>query len=139
MSYDMERLAVEKVVAADIDDLGSTGVHTTSWMVTQACSVRRVLALVTTVLDGAAVVEFKRRPTFGSASGEVLVASLTVPTLTAAGKTVYKDFKSVNLLPGEELIAEVTSAATSGNALYGAKLELHEEAAVEVANMIKSV
>jgi len=138
MSYDMERLAVEKVVSADIDNLGATGVHTTSWAVHQASTVTRVLALVTTVLVGAATVQFKKRPIFGSATGESVVATLVIPGGTAAGKTVFKDFKSVNLLPGGQLIAEVTSAATSGNAHYGAKLELHEEAAVEVTNMIKS-
>jgi len=138
MSYDMERLAVEKTVAADIDDLSGTGVHTTSWLIAQKTTVRRLLAIVTTLLDGAATVVFKSRPVYGTAGGEVTLGTLVIPDTTVAGKTLYKDITPVNLDPGQELIVEVTVAATSGAAIYAHKSELHEEAAVEVTDMVKS-
>jgi len=136
--YTLERLPVEKVVAADIQDLSSTAVHTTSYSVLEQCTVRRVLALVTTLMNGPATVQFKKRPTFGSAVGESVVATLVIPDTTVVGKVLFKNFNPVTLEPGDQLVMEVTVAATAGAAHYGVKLDLHSEDAKELADMVLS-
>lgn len=70
------------------------------------------LAISTSVVStGNVVVTFKRRPTLGSSSGEVSLGTITIPNGAAAGKTYYKSIDPVVCAVGEEVIAEVTTAA----------------------------
>lgn len=69
-----------------------------------------------TVSSGGIVVALKYYPTVGSSSGAVTLASLTIPTGVAAGKVYYKAVDSVKVLPGQELVVEVTTAAAGGGA-----------------------
>lgn len=127
-------------VAADLDDLSATGVHTTSMAIMSKAKVRRVACLLSAAIvsTGAVVVAFKRRPLYGSASGEVTLASLSIPAGTAAGKLVFKDLDS-SVFPGDQIIAEVTTAATtSGDGLYGIFLDDAPEQPSESSDMVES-
>jgi hypothetical protein len=88
------------------------------YYVTKPCSISEFKFIVTTVcLAGttAPVVEVNRRPTPGSATGEVLLAQITIPTGTAAGKVMSKRFAPVQLNVGDSLSFEhVTQAADPG-------------------------
>ena len=97
----------------DADSTGATGVHG-EYLVMKRLKVKRLMALVSTVISGAAEVEFKRRPTPGSATGEVSLGTLSIPDTTAVGQMLYKDIDPVLLNAGEAISFEVSSAGTSG-------------------------
>ena len=136
--YVEKRLALKQVGAGAADDLSSAAIHSESYAVLAPMAVSRFMALVSTVMDGAATVILRRRPIFGVAANEVTLATLIIPTLTAVGQVVFKDFNEVELSPGEELIYEVTSQATSGGALYDVDAENDPEAPANDASMVVS-
>ena len=86
----------------------------------------------------AASIQLKRRPTYGSAVGEVVLATVIIPAATAAGKMVYKKFQGVDVEPGDQLVYEVSSAATSGAALYDQRSDNDPEAPAEQSDAIES-
>lgn len=132
-------------VAADLDDLSATGVHTSSWGITTQVLVAELRAMITTavVSTGGVVVAFKRYPTYGSSAGAVTLGTLTIPAGTAAGKVVYKRINPSNLIPGDQLVAEVTTAAAgggaAGGALYSFSAEEDPEYPPNQSDMIASV
>lgn len=101
------------------------------YLVCKPCTISEIQFYVTAdVVAGttAPVVEVNRRPSYNSSSGEVLIAQLTIPSGTVAGKVVGKRFAPVQLNVGDELSFEhVTQAADSGTAagsgFYDAVLE----------------
>lgn len=81
--------------------------------------VRKVAFAVgtTCVSSGTIVVKVKKYVVFGSAAGAVDLATLNIPATQAAGGVIYKDLaSSQKLMPGEELVFEVTTAAAGGGA-----------------------
>lgn len=84
------------------------------------CTVLRVGFIVTAAFTvTAAVIEFDRRPTPGSDTGRGAgdVGILTAPTAAQAiGRTLYDDVQ-VDLKGGEEVVVEVTTAATAGDGI----------------------
>lgn len=138
--YTEEQLGLANfhAVAADADDLSGAAVHTTFVPVMAQMKVKRLEVLVSVVTVGAATIAFKRRPTFASATGEVTMGSVVVPAATAAGKVVYKDITPVVCFPGDQIVYEITSAATSGSAHYGVAGELDPEQPANQSDMIAS-
>lgn len=91
------------------------------YYVTKPCQVTKFMFFVTTAVDAdttAPVVEVNQRPTPGSATGEVQIASITIPDGTAAGKMMYAyPATPIILNVGDELSFEhVTQAADTGTA-----------------------
>lgn len=66
---------------------------------------------------------FKYRPTAGSASGEVSVATIELTTAHTAGKIVGKSGLSYTCAPGGEIVVDVTNATGAGDlaeaSIYG--------------------
>lgn len=60
--------------------------------------------------------DLDKQPTAGSASGRIadFVSPLKVPVTTVQGKIVYKDGIQAKVSPGEQLIYNITTAATAG-------------------------
>lgn len=99
--------------------LASTGVKVRYTPGVQGCTIRRWgLQLEQATTTTAAVVVLKKRPTPGSAAGEVVLSSLTLSATEAAGNTVYSNDLDARILPGEQVIIEVTTAATAGALTY---------------------
>jgi len=143
-NHDLQgQVASAWVTVLTADDLSATGDAGVAWDIVRPVTVIRVGALVTTVLNGAAVVAFDRRVTTGSDTGRVNGlnaagdAVITIPTTTAAGKIVYKDVR-VDLDPGDQVIAEVTSGATSGAARYFVECVNRDEVAANLSDMVAS-
>lgn len=65
-------------------------------------------------LTTAAKVALDRRVTFASDTGRVQLVELTIPQGLAAGKFLYKKFAPVKMLPGEQLVVEVTTQGAGG-------------------------
>lgn len=83
----------------------------------QPIEVRGVAVVVsTTATTTAPVVDFYRRPTVGSDTNRVLIKRLN-PVLAQwlAGNVIYADVEGTHINPGEDLIAEVSTAAAAGN------------------------
>lgn len=129
-----------------VDVLTATGVHTYSQLIQERTAVSRLLLTVTTLVAAdttLAVVTYKRRPTFGSSSGEVTLGTITVPDATAVGKVLFKNIDEAELNAGEELVFEVTTAAVdgggaTGGALYGVTQQEAPEDPRNVSDMIAS-
>jgi hypothetical protein len=78
--------------------------------------VRRVAIALSTAISstGSVVVAIKKYVTMNSSVGEVSLGTITIPAGTAAGAVYYKDLAAVQkIIPGQELVFEVTTAATS--------------------------
>ena len=90
------------------------------YYVTKPCAISEFKFIVTTAIVAgttAPVIEVNRRPTPGSASGEVQIDTITIPNGTAAGKVMSVRFAPVQLNTGDSLAFEhVTQAADSGTA-----------------------
>lgn len=84
-----------------------------SFTVLSQCQVDQLFFAISTsvVSSGNVIVAFKRRPTIGSTSGEVIIGSLTIPGGAAAGKVYYKQVSPVVCAAGEQIVIEVTTAA----------------------------
>lgn len=150
MAYVQEQLGLALLRKSNAHDtaenLAAAGAVYGGYLVTSQVKVKRLAFYVSTAIVAgttAPVVEFNRRPTYNSSSGEVLLGQLTIPTGTAAGKVVFKDIDPVVLNPGEELSYEhVTQAADSGTAagagFYAVELILDPEVDANQSNMIES-
>ncbi len=139
--YTIKRRAVDDFVAADIQVLTSTGVHTTYKIVQSEMVVTRLLFTIETVVSSSvsAVVKFWRRPALSSTSGQVSLGTLTIPTGAAVSKTYYKDISPVTVFPGDQITYEVTTAATStGKGFANVELADNPEAAGNQTNMVAS-
>lgn len=84
-----------------------------SFTVLEQCQVSQLYFAISTatVSNADIVVAFKRRPTLGSASGEVTIGSLNITTGAAAGRVFYKYVDPVVCAAGEQIVIEVTTAA----------------------------
>lgn len=102
----------------------------------------RAVSVAFTVVGGtgSGVLKLKRRPTPGSASGEVVIATVNYTAAQAVvGKVMFVDGLNVQINPGEELAAEVTTGLTttgSGDILVG--FEPSWETPAAIATMTRS-
>lgn len=82
-------------------------------------NLRRVAVGITTQTSssGGTVLTISRYPTMGASTSAVVLATITVPSAVVVGSVYYKDLlTAVKILPGQELVFEVTTAATSAGA-----------------------
>ena len=101
------------VTAADLSATGDKATWNPSGL---PATLRRVALIVTTaVTTPAAVVSLDLRPTAGSNTGRVTggAGTLTIPAASPQGRVVYKDLNTT-LLPGQEVVVNVTTAAGAG-------------------------
>lgn len=128
------------------ENLAATAAVYGEYYVTKPCSIAELRFHVSTVIlagTTAPVIEVNRRPTPGSASGEVLIAQITIPSGTAAGKVMVKRFAPVQLNVGDSLSFEhVTQAADPGTetgaGFYDVVLHLDEESDDNQSDLVVS-
>lgn len=113
MGYATGTFTQPVVAAADLSATGDKATWTPTGL---PATLRRVAVVVTTaVTTPAAVVSLDLRPTAGSDTGRVTggVGTLTVPASSPLGRVVYKALTRT-LLPGQEVVINVTVAAGAG-------------------------
>ncbi len=123
------------------EDLNASPAVYGGFLVMKQCKIKAIKFYVTTAINTvtAPAVEFNRRPTYNSASGEVLLGTLTIPNGTAAGKVIVKEIDPVVLFPGEELSLEHTvQAGTAGAGFYGFEIMDDPEEIANQSNVIES-
>lgn len=116
------------------------------YLCVQPCRVRRLIFVITEAIaadDTAPVVEFNKRPTPGSATGEELVGQLTLPDTTAIGKVVYKDIDPVDFETGDELALEhvtqaVDGSSAAGKGFYAFEIESRNEYEANLSELVLS-
>lgn len=89
---------------------------------------------------GSGVLKLKRRPTPGSASGEVVIATLNYTAAQAVpGKVIFVDGLNVQINPGEEMAVEVTTGlTTTGSGDCIVSYEPSWETPAAIASMTRS-
>lgn len=108
--------------------------------VLEGVNVERFLfQLTTAVAGGPVVLALRQRTGYGVTAGQITVATLTIPTGAAIGQIYYKDVDPVKLVPGQELVAEVTSAGSAGAGFVGVKMGHSPEMPGNVSVMVASV
>ena len=150
MSY-VEEQRVASFVAVgggstEIDVLTSAAVHSQSYVAMEQTVLRAAYALVTTAVAAdltAPVIAIKRRPTYGSTTGEETIDTITIPDGTAAGKVMYVNFEPVQVQAGDQIVFEITTAATdsgsaAGAAVYGLRTSVDEEEEANESDKIAS-
>lgn len=136
MSYDKKMglgYLIRKSNAHDTaENLAAAAAVYGGYLVTKPCQVTALKFYVTLAVDAdnvAPVIEVNRRPTYNSSSGEELIAQITVPDGTAAGKVMYKRCDPPVLLQvGDELSFEHATQATdsgtaAGTGFYDVEIE----------------
>lgn len=120
MAYDhqMDQLLISDRVAATNAGVVTTAVaKIAAWApCLQPIEVRGVAFVFTTAATvTAAVIDFYRRPTIGSDTNRVLIKRLNA-TLgqEIIGNVIYADVEGTTIAPGEDIIAEVSTASTAG-------------------------
>jgi len=72
-------------------------------------------AVIIEVVPGdQAIFTIRHRPTIASATGQTTIDTITLETTDAAGKVVYVTGLDKKVLPGEEVVFDLTDAAASG-------------------------
>lgn len=117
----------------------STGIKLTvspglAYMIVRAAAVVVTTAMTVT----APVLSLKKRPTAGAAGGETTEATLTTPTARVAGDVVYKRGLNIKIEPGQNLTADVTTAATAGAADIVIEADYASEIPAALAKMFAS-
>lgn len=125
-------------------DIGAASANHGEMLCVRRCQVKRVqFTLVGELAGGSSVaptVVFTRRPTPLSATGEVVIATLTIPNATAIGKQVFKDFDPVTLEVGDsiEIAHTIGTGTPTGQGFWSVKIEPMPEQAVNESDMIES-
>lgn len=108
-----------------------------------ACQPFRVkqvgIIITTTCTVTPPVVDIYRRPVAGSDTNRVLIKKMTFPAIGScvAGNVIYADGLNTLIKPGEDLIAEVSTAATAGAGHVSWMLEPQSESPMNYTNCIK--
>lgn len=88
-------------------DIGASSADHGAFVCFKACTVTKILAAVTIeAVSGTSVaptVVFSKRIILNSASGGSAMGTLTMPTGTAIGKTVYKEITPVDFAVGDAI------------------------------------
>lgn len=133
MAYEIKPPVVLQVGAGAATSLTSTGVAAYTFVAMNNIRVTRLVLKVTTatVSSGSIVVTYRRRPAYGSASGQSSLGTISVPTAIAADKVYYNNITPVVLNAGDQICFDVTTAAAGGSAagiaLFAVEYDLNPE------------
>lgn len=107
-----------EVLMTNVAVITSTG-DKAQWVPGYVPHVIRAWAFICTVLTTVtqAVLDLDKQPTAGSATGRIAdyVSPLKIPIGTAQGKVIYKDGLQAKVSPGEQIVYNITTAASAGS------------------------
>lgn len=94
------------------------------WTIFEPITVLEVRAFVTVTFDydtqtAEGVLSFERRVTYGSDTGRVVLGAVTLTDATAAGVQLYQTINPTKLDVGDQIIADMSTAATGGMSIAG--------------------
>ena len=103
----------------------STAVKASKYVGPNPVRITGIACVITTAMTVTnAILAITQRPTPGSASGEVTLATITLPvTGSAIGDCVYKRIDPVTVPAGSEITLTLTQASTAGAAVTMLEVE----------------
>lgn len=122
MSYDHQKMDQTIIAAADIVTAADPIALARYFPGYQPILVRAVWAVMTTANTVApSILTFKFRPTPGSAAGEIVLGTLTIPINAAIGSVYYEKVavEPTKCTPGGEIVVQTDGGGTAGNATLG--------------------
>lgn len=129
-------------------NLAAAAASYAGFAVLRPISVKRLLFFVTTQVTAsltAPVVSFLAKPTYGSTNAQTTLGTLTIPTGSVVGTTVYKDISdATRLAAGSELSLNgqtqaVDSGTAAGGGWFGMLWEDAPDADLNNTALVKSV
>jgi hypothetical protein len=120
--YDHQKMDIMIAANADIKDPLDPIVAAQWYPGYQPILVRAVWAVITAVNTVApTILTFKFRPTPGSAAGEIVLGTLTIPINAAIGNVYYEKVavEPVKCTPGGVIVVQTDGGGTVGNATLG--------------------
>lgn len=121
------------------DDLSSAADHAEILRLPVRCVLYAVRAFVTTVLSGAATIQFDITPGSTATRDTAGAGTITIPTTTAVGQVVNDQLAApVIIEAGDFVTPQVSSAATSGGCTYHFLLSYEEESVGNATNVTES-
>jgi len=120
--YDHQKMDITLVQAGDIATPADPIALARYFPGYQPVLVRAVWAAITTLNSVApSILTFKYRPMIGSAAGEVVLGTLTIPINAAVGNVYYEKIavEPVKCVPGGEIVVQTDGGGTAGNATCG--------------------
>lgn len=120
--YDARPAQVIQVGTLAAQALTSTGVFGYNQVLLENCTISRLLLKITTAIVSSAnvVVSFWARPTYGSATNEIALGTVSVPTGALANSLYFSDINPIDVPANYQIVAEITTAAVGGSAAGGA-------------------
>lgn len=123
--------------------MASTGIPSSSnsFVCLQNCRVTRIAFYVSVVMNSSSdiVLQIIRSTVLNSVSTQTVVGTLTVPKTQAIDKIIYKDVTPLNCNVGDQLLMNVTTAATSsGSGFFFVEADLDPEVALNQTKLIAS-
>ena len=115
----------------------STGVVGPNYLMMNSGRVSRVYFRVTTAVSSTAspVLQVIRRPAYGSSTNQVVLATINLPLTQAIDTISYQDV-AANILPGDQIVLNVQTAATgTGNGIWDFEYDYTPDVAGNFANM----
>lgn len=119
MSYNNQMNEV--TLGVDTSIVPADPIATARWSPSYNPQVVRAVTALITVQTASAIITltWKFRPLVGSATGEVVLATLTIPIGAVVGAMYYKDVVAQNrIMPGGEVVVQAAGAGT-GSARLG--------------------
>jgi len=120
--YDHQKIDQTIVAAADIVTAADPIALARHFIGYQPIMVRAVWAVLTVINTVApSILTFKYRPVVGSAAGEVVLGTVTIPINAPIGTMYYEKVTTEppKCLPGGEIVVQTDGGGTAGNATLG--------------------
>ncbi len=137
--YDHQKVNRQILAPTAIDTAANPIAGSRHYNGTMPLRMRAIWATVTVaVTTTATVLTFKARPTPGSATGEITIGTLTIPTSAAVGRTVYKKGLDVMVPAGHEISIQTDGAGDAGTVAAGFEADPSWEAPVNNSLMLAS-
>jgi hypothetical protein len=140
MSYEARPSNQLMVGAGTAKDLSATGVFAYTWNFFENARIWRLAVKTTTaqVSTGGIVVQFLLRPTYGSATNQVVLGTVTVPQTAATNLVYVNEITPTNIIAGSQVVANVSTAATtSGSGIAQLYWDFDPETILNEANFTK--
>jgi len=131
-------LRVRTAAGADIIPTQTPAIKASIYVGPEPLTISGIAAIITTAMTvTAAVLTLTHRPTPGSSSGEVTIATITLPvTGSAIGDCVYKrGFSPYKVPAGAEVTLTLGTASTAGAAAFNLELIFSSDAPGNNAKM----
>lgn len=143
MAYDVKNSPLMSFGTLAGSSMASTGIPSSSnsYVAVQNCRVTRIAFYVSIVMNSSTdiVLQIIQSTVLGSVSTQTTVGTLTIPKTQAINKIIYKDITPVNLNIGDQLLMNVTTAATSsGSGFFFVEADYDPETPLNQTKMIAS-